>query len=389
MLLSQGRMKYFVCLILLLSALILAEGSVVSRTPSHQHKKSLTDPAPSTGNHKVLVLAVEYPSQRGQYTGSKWKSDFFSLWGQFYQTQSYGTLLYEIDVVTVNSAGNPVVNDPTSTSYIPLPNEISVYANGQHGWAFDTKWNLHAVVRDASTYLDSKNFDWSPYIENGKVLNVIIMSAGTDYRYAQSVVPNADSNYLLSTSYSGVYYTTKNGASLNSYTFCSEHTQDVGSTPLVMAHIGQCAHEFGHALGVPDLYDLSSQTTGVGYFDLLGYGVYADNNEDGATPVGFGAFPKTQFGWAKPTIITYEQQIDLAASSLAAGNFLKIYPNESDTSFYYLVENRQPLDTYDNNFVKQYVSGVLIWRVNETAVTEYTVANHINTYPSKSLDSFA
>jgi len=152
-----------------------------------------------------------------------------------------------------------------------------------------------------------------------------------------------------------------------------------------MAHIGQCAHEFGHALGVPDMYDISSQTTGVGYFDLLGYGVYADDNEDGATPVGFGAFPKTALGWAQPTAITSEQQIDLAASSLARENFLKIYPNESDTSFYYLVENRQPVDTWDKNFVKQYISGILIWRVNETAVEQYTTANHINTYSSTSL----
>lgn len=386
-------------LLLLLVAIALASPSLNyknerrarSDRSERSEKRSIPQPVPSQGNQRLLVLAVEYPNQRGKYTGAQWKTGMFADFSSYYAAQSYNKLLYTVDVVTVDSTGKPVINDPASTSYIPLAYNVSRYANKAYGFDFNSgsPWNLRKIVADAAMYLDSKNFDWTPYVQNKTytgldakktVQNVLIMSAGTDYRYASS--EDAASNYLLSTSYFGVgYKVVSSGATLDSFTFCNEHTQQVGSTPLTMAYLGQCAHEFGHGLGLPDMYDLTGRATGVGYFDLLGYGLYA-GSDDGATPTGWGAFTKDAIGWSEPTIIWNQTTtVQLGPASQSASNFLKIYTNESKTSFY-LVENRQGLDKWDKNFQAEYGNGIVIWRVDYDDVNKYTRYNSINSYPN-------
>lgn len=340
---------------------------------------SISDPVPAFGDQRLLVITVQYPHLEGSYTGRQWNKNLFEEWVQFFKAQSYKKLRYTVDVITTNQ-DRPVVNDRFSTQYITLPHTINVYANGEHGWNFDSPYSLHTIVRDACEYLDARHFDWSPYVQNGTVQNVVIMSAGYDYRYAEKDKPNPKENYLLSTSFSGASYRTRNGFMLDSYTFCSEHTQGFKQRPPVMASLGQCAHEFGHALGIPDLYDLSDQTSGVGYFDMLGYGPYANDELDGSHPVGFGAWPKTTLGWAEPIVIRNQTiEVKLGPVSKSPKNLLKVYPSSSNDT-YFLIENRQPLDEWDKNFANQYTNGIVIWAINESDCKQFTPYNSVNTH---------
>ncbi|MBQ7204728.1 MAG: M6 family metalloprotease domain-containing protein [Muribaculaceae bacterium] len=59
--------------------------------------------------------------------------------------------------------------------------------------------------------------------------------------------------------------------------------------------IGTFCHEFGHCLGLPDLYDTSrNDHYGMGNWDLMCLGCYCD---EGYTPVGFSAYEKVFMGW--------------------------------------------------------------------------------------------
>jgi M6 family metalloprotease-like protein len=290
-------------------------------------------------------------------------------------------LQFDADVVTLDKTGNPVINSNVAGSYIPLPYNISKYANGNYGWNFGTKWSLHTIVEAACAYLDSKSFSWAPYTQGDNVVNLLIISAGFDYRFAQTAdVANPEDNYLLATSYSGAGYVTRSGALANTYTFCSEHTEAPTSTP-VMAHIGECVHEYGHGLGVPDLYDLSYQTTGVGYFDLMGYGLYGAGSLDGSQPIGMGAWVKESLGWTSPQVVSNTSVIVLSPSSQSPNNVLKVFPSGKNSSVYYLVENRQSIDKWDKNFAEQYTNGVVIWKVDPANALQFTRINHINSYP--------
>ncbi len=85
------------------------------------------------------------------------------------------------------------------------------------------------------------------------------------------------------------------GKYVNTYSCTSELSGTSGST---MAGIGTACHEFGHALGLPDLYDTDYETNGstsaVSFFSVMDSGSYAN---DGRTPPYFGSVERYMMGW--------------------------------------------------------------------------------------------
>jgi immune inhibitor A len=77
--------------------------------------------------------------------------------------------------------------------------------------------------------------------------------------------------------------------------------------------VGVVAHEFGHDLGLPDLYDTSARTGGIsanstGYWTLMSQGENAGTGTPGGfgdRPVHFGAFEKMFLGWSNERVIPY------------------------------------------------------------------------------------
>jgi len=57
--------------------------------------------------------------------------------------------------------------------------------------------------------------------------------------------------------------------------------------------IGVLCHELGHAMGLPDLYDLGYDSAGVGEWCLMGAGAYNTTSQ----PAHLGAWSKDQLGW--------------------------------------------------------------------------------------------
>ena len=61
--------------------------------------------------------------------------------------------------------------------------------------------------------------------------------------------------------------------------------------------IGTFVHEFGHCLGLPDMYDTgNSDYYGMGNWDIMCLGCYAD---DGYMPVGYSAYEKVFMKWVE------------------------------------------------------------------------------------------
>jgi len=63
--------------------------------------------------------------------------------------------------------------------------------------------------------------------------------------------------------------------------------------------VGVFAHEFGHDLGLPDLYDTAGGENSTGFWTLMSSGSYGnDGTEDiGSKPIHMGAWEKFQLGW--------------------------------------------------------------------------------------------
>jgi immune inhibitor A len=113
-----------------------------------------------------------------------------------------------------------------------------------------------------------------------------------------------------------------------------------GCTESQIMAIGTTAHETGHGLGLPDLYDTSQETEGVGEWDLMGSGNWSVQS----SPSRMGAWSLDRLGW-------------VAIQEISIGGTYSLSPATNDTAFlirptgansrgeYLLLENRQPLES--------------------------------------------
>lgn len=123
-----------------------------------------------------------------------------------------------------------------------------------------------------------------------------------------------------------------------------------------MTDISVFCHEFGHMLGLPDLYARPEAPgmEGVGRWCAM-----SQQNPQGR-PQHFSAWCKEQLGWIKPVLIdpTVKQKLILSPVQAGSSEYFKI-PIRQDGSEYLLLENRQKKG-FDSDLPAE---GLLIWRV--------------------------
>jgi M6 family metalloprotease-like protein len=123
-----------------------------------------------------------------------------------------------------------------------------------------------------------------------------------------------------------------------------------------MNNISVICHEFGHMLGLPDLYARPENpgSEGVGVWCAM------SNQLGGGRPQHFSAWCKEQLGWLKPAVIdpTVKQKLILGPINGSDKECYKILVRP-DGSEYLLLENRRRKG-FDQELPAE---GLLIWRV--------------------------
>ncbi len=123
-----------------------------------------------------------------------------------------------------------------------------------------------------------------------------------------------------------------------------------------MTNISVICHEFGHLLGLPDLYARPENPGSEG----LGVWCAMSNQIGTGRPQHFSAWPKEKLGWLKPAVIdpTVKQKLILAPVEDSAKECYKVLIRP-DGSEYILLENR-----VNKGFDKELpAQGLLIWHV--------------------------
>jgi M6 family metalloprotease-like protein len=115
----------------------------------------------------------------------------------------------------------------------------------------------------------------------------------------------------------------------------------------VFGSLGIYAYQMGLRLGMVPLYDTTPDpypdSQGIGYFDLMSYGIY---NALGFVPAFPSAFNRYLMGWVEPVVVESDWAVRLAdvnSTGTLDTTLVKIPINASE---YYLVENR----VHDTNF---------------------------------------
>ena len=143
-----------------------------------------------------------------------------------------------------------------------------------------------------------------------------------------------------------------------------------GCAPGELAPIGTVTHETGHLFGLPDLYDVSGQTEGIGQWDLM-----SEGNELSATrPAHMSAWTLSQLGWITEMPLTTSQAV--VASPIELGDTAYVVPLTGTPDEFFLLENRQPIGSDS----MMHGPGLMIYHLDTLLMEErgFSNGNYVN-----------
>ncbi len=293
---------------------------------------------PSNGVRKALLILIDYPDKPFTYNVSAFDSLSntvgYNTNGQsgsfrdYYYDASNGILTLSTDVV----------------GWFTADSSRAVYGKSSINGA-------RPLIRKAVDAAEASGVDFSQYDGDGDgaVDVVMVIHSGRGAEETGDFDDIWSHRWVLGSSHQVTY----DGVVINDYIIQPEA---LGSSNKI-ANIGVLCHEFGHALGLPDLYDTNSDnggSAGLGKWDIMAGGTW---NNGGATPGYFSAWCKEQLGWVTPTVLTGSGSISGMPAKTASYRV-----NTPDANEYFLIETRQQTewDTYIPG------EGVAIYHINSS-----------------------
>jgi len=138
--------------------------------------------------------------------------------------------------------------------------------------------------------------------------------------------------------------------------------------------IGVFAHEFGHAFGLPDLYDTSGKGQGVGNWCLMSGGSWGGDGQSPNQPVHMSPWAKEVLGWVTPNDITGNL---MPAKIPTYEDNPEVYRLRISPTKYYMIDN---IGKKLSNS-KLPTAGLQIWLVDEATVKTGLRSNTVNADP--------
>ncbi len=163
---------------------------------------------------------------------------------------------------------------------------------------------------------------------------------------------------------------TNDGVQINRYSVEPEMLVD--GTLMTM---GVFAHEYGHVLGLPDLYDTDYSSSGIGEWGLMAGGSWTARQGDpvGSSPSHMTAWCKMQLGWLDPVVINVDSPgVVIPPAETDAVAYRAFRAGEAQGDEYFLMENRRPIG-FDGGLVRRQIffglaqpEGLVIYHVDES-----------------------
>lgn len=299
---------------------------------------------PTTGSIRVLALLIDYPDLQNTYTKANFDSLLSGLnyrngdgsFKTYYETASGGQLTVTVDVMGWYTA-----------------------ANGYLFYGRDSGSSRAAnLVREAvdAAELAGANFANYDNDNDGSVDGILAIHAGPGAEQGSRTQYIWSHRWVLNGGSSGAV--TYDGKFINDYMINPE-TRTSGANSNQVG-IGVFVHEFGHNLGLPDLYDTdpsNGDSEGIGNWCVMAGGSWLGGEH---RPINFSAWCRIENGWETPQFLTIGNSLTdtLDASSTQQNEIRRI--NTGVASEYFLLENRQKtgLD------LELPGSGMAVWHIN-------------------------
>lgn len=334
----------------------------------------------SQGTINCVVLLAEFQDKKfnvkiGQ--NSYDPKEYFSelIFGSLSKNMYYKFPSFK-DYWEINSGGKLNVQGQVFGPYV-LSSTLSDYACGVKngggrycGLGSGTGAIASELIRLADGEVDFSKFDGNA---DNAVDCFIIIHSGKGGEVQENPISSSQCCDIWSHAFS-TYISTSDGVSIRSGVIAAGISEI-----FPYGNMGLIAHEFGHLLGLVDLYDAGASglvSCGVGPYSLMGYGLYkGPKGALGTLPSNLSPWEKIYLGWAEALTVS-GQFCDKISSSSASTYFLKVPAYSSaDSKEYFLLEFRKR-ENFDSDFP---VDGVLIWHIDEQIVRERVGSNRVNT----------
>jgi len=282
-----------------------------------------------SGTRSAVVILVEFSDNTASHTVNYFQQLIFGQMNAYYVEVSYNSIQITGSVtIQWYKLSRP-------TTYYP----IDTWEKAHNGWAI-----YRQLASDVIALVD-------PYVNFAAYQHYVMVFAG---------------DWVWGARCSGLAIATNDGVTVNSATFLRE-------TYGMTVH----AHEFGHELGLPDLYDYDFQDPYgfVDGWDLMG-------ND---TTQHLSSWSKIQLGWIPTSRIrtfttgAVTETIDRIEYSTSGCQALKVL---TSTNIYFLVETRQKVG-YDLNLPASAPDhGVLITVIDETRASGHGIVRLVDANPT-------
>lgn len=327
---------------------LLQRTSIIRKAPAQTLSPGLLTSSRGTlkdaqwkGDTEFLVILVNFTDSTFRHTATdfdRWLNETgYSVNGgtgsvrDYYRDNSMGQFTPNFHVVGPYTLAHPTKYYGENTS------ETSASDKNPR----DMVHEACLLAKENNPDLDFSQFDND---KDGIVDNVYVIYAG----YSEASTAN-DDDIWPHTWNMGTQKFQIDGVTINTYS-CSAELVGMPGAPAEpsMDGIGTFAHEFGHVLGLKDMYDTDGETNGSavnpGDYSMYASGSY---NNDSHTPPCLMAFERMQLGWAQEgtDIVAMRDAEDVTLENLAdnKARYIDAQPGRAAGTGveWFIFENRQ------------------------------------------------
>jgi M6 family metalloprotease-like protein len=320
---------------------------------------------PDTDSRSTGDGTFDYSAWDGQtFDGPPHDHRYFELHmtalASYLESVSYGRLGVEFDVAP---------GDPQSA--FVLPHDMGYY----HDYSEAQAWYVDQVerfTRDAFAAADSSGtIDFSQYD------GFILFHAGADWQsdvYVDSPFDLPSAHIALG---EPILVNDGNWEIWGAAILPETSNQDGYAIVLN----GTLAHEVGHILGLPDLYNTRNGFPAVGYWDIMDSGGRIGMSTPwgwayGLVPAAPSAWSKAFMGWIDPVeVVDDAAELEVRGSVLRGGGH-RVYEIPISSTERFLIENRFDDIGKDNLIAIEQERGVVLGPVDPDCMQEICPVNH-------------
>lgn len=284
-----------------------------------------------------LVLLVDFSDNKGTKSATHYEKLLFdksnpNSMTSFYKDLSYGQLEVTGKVVPWIRASKP----------------YSYYTNGASGTGSYPK-NTPGLLEEVLTkWTSTAGNSFAPFDVNGDGFldGLFLIHAGRGAETLSSAAARKDAIWSHKWTMKSPFK--KNGVTGYAYFTAPEDGK-----------LGVFSHEFGHFLGLPDLYDTTYRSHGIGDWCLMAGGSWGG---DGATPARMSAWCLERLKWISPTKVSAPASVTLDTLANKQGHCYRIPLGAAAKNEYILLENRQQA----GRDISLPGHGLAVWHIDET-----------------------